>query len=183
MERYTPQTKEELKALVKDESINLGDIDTSNITDMSGLFLDSTRKDFSGIESWDVSKVENMSGMFENCPIDNFNNPLFLKKIFNNDMTLEKVEKILSKLPSKLVFQALFKQELEFKKKENINIEDNILKDCVKELYSEYLHSFSDQQMLNEFWFERAEEILNEKLSNISDSSLAELNVNKKYKL
>ena len=37
--KYKPQTKEELKKLVEDESIYLGDIDTSLITDMSNLFL------------------------------------------------------------------------------------------------------------------------------------------------
>lgn len=64
--RYIPDTKEELKILCDDLSINLGDIDTSKITDMSGLFKDSkrTKEQFSGIESWDVSNVENMHEMF-----------------------------------------------------------------------------------------------------------------------
>ena len=48
---YQPKTKAELQELVKDVSINLGDIDTSLITDMSGLFKESKRRDFSGIES------------------------------------------------------------------------------------------------------------------------------------
>ncbi|KAJ9816122.1 hypothetical protein QR412_05735, partial [Campylobacter jejuni] len=48
MPKYFPETKEELKALVEDESIYLGDIDTSKITDMSYLFENSTRTDFSG---------------------------------------------------------------------------------------------------------------------------------------
>ncbi|WP_366535041.1 BspA family leucine-rich repeat surface protein, partial [Campylobacter jejuni] len=64
MPKYFPETKEELKALVEDESIYLGDIDTSKITDMSELFLYSKREDFSGIEKWDVSSVRNMSYMF-----------------------------------------------------------------------------------------------------------------------
>ncbi|EAJ8747121.1 BspA family leucine-rich repeat surface protein [Campylobacter jejuni] len=67
MAKFTPETKEELKALVEDESIYLGDIDTSKITDMSELFKNSTRTDFSGIEKWDVSNVENMKGMFWFC--------------------------------------------------------------------------------------------------------------------
>ena len=62
--KYSPKTKEELKALVKDESINLGDIDTSKITDMSELFQYSKRDNFSGIENWDVSNVTDMSAMF-----------------------------------------------------------------------------------------------------------------------
>ncbi|EEU7470605.1 DUF285 domain-containing protein [Campylobacter jejuni] len=67
MPKYFPDTKEELKALVEDEAIHLGDIDTSKITDMSYLFEISTRTDFSGIEKWDVSSVRDMTGMFENC--------------------------------------------------------------------------------------------------------------------
>ncbi|WP_081003242.1 BspA family leucine-rich repeat surface protein [Helicobacter pullorum] len=61
---YIPKTKEELKDLVNDLSINLGDIDTSKITDMSSLFRGTQRTDFSGIEKWDVSNVENMYAMF-----------------------------------------------------------------------------------------------------------------------
>ena len=72
--KYHPQTKDELKALVDDESIYLGDIDTSAITDMSSLFYESNRKDFSGIENWDVSNVTDMSGMFLFCK--KFNQPL-----------------------------------------------------------------------------------------------------------
>lgn len=71
---YKPQTKEELKKLANDESIHLGDIDVSAITDMSELFERSKRTDFSGIESWDVSRVDDMSCMFEHAEI--FNQPL-----------------------------------------------------------------------------------------------------------
>ena len=68
---YHPQTKDELKKLVNDENIFLGRIDTSAITDMSGLFEDSGRRDFSGIETWDVSNVKDMSKMFSGA--ENFN--------------------------------------------------------------------------------------------------------------
>ena len=64
MKKYTPKTKQELQDLVDDESIYLGDIDTSLITDMSDLFLASERKNFKGIETWNTSKVENMESMF-----------------------------------------------------------------------------------------------------------------------
>ncbi|EOG8842656.1 BspA family leucine-rich repeat surface protein [Campylobacter jejuni] len=74
MAKYTPETKEELKALIKDESIYLGDIDTSKITDMSELFLYSKREDFSGIEKWDVSNVKDMDSMFWGC--ESFNQDL-----------------------------------------------------------------------------------------------------------
>ena len=62
---FTPQTREELLKLVKNLSINLGDIDTSKITDMSYLFFDTQRTHFSGIENWDVSNVESMAAMFK----------------------------------------------------------------------------------------------------------------------
>ena len=63
--KYKPTSKAELQKLVDDLSINLGDIDTSKITDMSYLFCYTSRTDFSGIEKWDVSNVTNMEGMFE----------------------------------------------------------------------------------------------------------------------
>ena len=68
---FQPKTKSELKALVNDSKVNLGEIDTSLITDMSELFIDSDRKDFSGIETWDVSNVLDMREMFKN--VETFN--------------------------------------------------------------------------------------------------------------
>ncbi len=73
-DKYKPNKRDELKALVKDESINLKDIDISLITDMSFVFSDSEGKDFSGIEDWDMSKVTNTNYMFYNAK--NFNHPL-----------------------------------------------------------------------------------------------------------
>ena len=67
--KFHPDTKEELLKLCRDESVYLGDIDTSKITDMSCLFEgDFIRysRDFSGIESWNVSNVKDMSYMFSN---------------------------------------------------------------------------------------------------------------------
>ncbi|EAH8811894.1 DUF285 domain-containing protein, partial [Campylobacter jejuni] len=69
--KYTPETKEELQALVDNEAIHLGDIDTSKITDMSYLFKRTKRKNFSGIETWNTINVKNMEGMFWGC--ENFN--------------------------------------------------------------------------------------------------------------
>ena len=66
--KYHPETKEELLKLCRDESVYLGDIDTSKITDMSDLFRGNDElwysRDFSGIEFWNVSNVKNMSYMF-----------------------------------------------------------------------------------------------------------------------
>lgn len=82
MTKYQPQTKSRLKQLVKNETINLGEIDTSYIEDMSELFWGSERKDFSGIETWNVSNVADMNHMFKetrtfNGNISNWN--LFLR--------------------------------------------------------------------------------------------------------
>ena len=71
MYKYKPQTKEELKKLAEDENIYLGDIDTSLITDMSELFKNSNRDNFEGLETWNTSNVVNMGSMFELA--ENFN--------------------------------------------------------------------------------------------------------------
>ena len=62
--KYRPKNNDELKALCDIDSIELDDIDPSKVTDMSRIFDGSNRKDFSGIESWNVSNVVNMYGMF-----------------------------------------------------------------------------------------------------------------------
>ena len=85
--KYHPKTKDELKELIENEAIYLGDIDTSAITDMSYLFIrerkkidscgtaydykTTKRKNFSGIRKWDTSNVTNMRGLFYN--LKNFN--------------------------------------------------------------------------------------------------------------
>ena len=65
---YHPKTKEELNKLIdkliKERGFNadLNDIDTSEITDMTGMFY---RSKFNGdISEWDVSNVYNMRDMF-----------------------------------------------------------------------------------------------------------------------
>lgn len=73
MAKFKPQNIEELKALVDDESVYLGDIDTSNITLMDFLFKDSQRRDFRGIETWDTSNVVSMTGMFHGAIYFNHN--------------------------------------------------------------------------------------------------------------
>lgn len=72
--KYKPKSKKMLKKLVEDESVYLGDIDTSAITDMSELFKGSNRTDFSGIEYWNVSNVTTMRSMFQNAR--HFNQPI-----------------------------------------------------------------------------------------------------------
>lgn len=77
---YRPKTKNELRKLILNEEIELNEIDTSCITDMSHLFepvLETgaqARSFFNGIETWDVSNVRDMSYMF--CFARNFNEDL-----------------------------------------------------------------------------------------------------------
>ena len=73
--KFFPETKEELRDIIKQrikdegKEVNLNDIDTSKITDMSNLF---SVLDFNGdISNWDVSNVKDMSAMFWKCK--NFN--------------------------------------------------------------------------------------------------------------
>lgn len=48
---YRPDSMEYLKKTVNDPTVSLGHIDTSLITDMSELFVESDRENFAGIEN------------------------------------------------------------------------------------------------------------------------------------
>lgn len=98
--KYKPKNKDELKKLVRDSSIHLGDIDTSLITDMNELFLYSTRKDFSGINEWDTSKVTDMGAMFfgsdfneelsfDTSNVSNMDSMFYRCKKFNKSLDLD----------------------------------------------------------------------------------------------
>ena len=72
---YFPQTKKELRDIIEKRikqegnEVDLNDICTSNITNMSSLFA---RLDFNGnISKWDVSNVTDMNNMFWGCEVFN----------------------------------------------------------------------------------------------------------------
>ena len=92
MPKYKPKTKQELEKLVYTDGIKLYDVDTSLITDMSELFYKSSRKDFEGIEDWDVSNVEDMSYMFAYMSYDSFES--HSKAKFNRNLNNWNVSKV-----------------------------------------------------------------------------------------
>ena len=99
---YHPTTRDELKELVnklvkeRGNDADLNDIDTSEITDMHGMFYDSN---FNGdISEWDVSNVKNMKSMFlrssftgdiSNWDVSNVENMswMFCFSAFNGDIS------------------------------------------------------------------------------------------------
>lgn len=66
---FIPLNTFELKILVEIEEVHLGQIDLSYIKSLAALFADcawwrTNRKDFSGIEQWDTSKINDMCKLF-----------------------------------------------------------------------------------------------------------------------
>ena len=104
--RFRPKNRDELKELTDINAINLGQIDTSLITNMCTLFFKSSRIDYSGIETWDVSNVHNMKGMFAYSHFNNDINDwdvsnvtcmdvMFYQTPFNHDLDKWDVSKVI----------------------------------------------------------------------------------------
>ena len=75
--KYFPKTREELREIVEQRmkkegpEVDLNDVDVSEITNMSYLFQYTN---FNGnISGWNVSKVTDMSHMFDGCKSFNQN--------------------------------------------------------------------------------------------------------------
>ena len=119
---YHPKTKGELQDLLKQlikERGNEGDfndIDTSEITNMSGLF-ESMDKFNGDISKWDVSNVVNMNSMFYKCT--EFNRPL-------NDWDVSKV----TDMYSMFYHCQSFNQDISNWDVSNVNDGNNIFYNC-----------------------------------------------------
>ena len=86
--KYFPKTREELDELLDRHDVEYSEIDVSEITDMSYLFIQPKEsiflpynksyhvldKDTAGLIYWDVSNVKNMEYMF--CGATSFNQPI-----------------------------------------------------------------------------------------------------------
>ena len=99
MLKHCPRTRNELKKLVDKDSINLADICTCCIDDMSYVFANSTRQDFSGLETWCISNVKDMQGMFYNATHFNYDinswnvsNVTNMKEMFLNCENLQTLD-------------------------------------------------------------------------------------------
>lgn len=75
MTKFSPKTKDELKALISDKSVYLGDIDTSTITDMSYLLFSWAKSFNQSIKTWQINKSAVLEKMFELCAISDDNKP------------------------------------------------------------------------------------------------------------
>ena len=57
------------KSCIEFEYLNLSNFDTSNVTNMEGMFFGCLKlKEIKGLNNFDISKVTNMISMFSLCP-------------------------------------------------------------------------------------------------------------------
>ena len=72
--KTTVKDRNELKRIIKkryannNEIIDVGDLDVSNVKSFKAIFANCRElKVIKGLETWDTSKAEDMSGMFDGC--------------------------------------------------------------------------------------------------------------------
>ena len=118
---YFPQTNEELKAIIKKrikeegKKVDLNDIDTSKITDMSHLFENTN---FNGdISNWNVSNVKNMNSIFASC------------KKFNSDISSWDVSNV-TNMSYMFFWCELFNQDISSWDVSNVNDMNNMFYHC-----------------------------------------------------
>ena len=157
MSKYKPSSINELKELVKDESINLGEIETSLIRDMSKLFsYPYLRKDWSGIESWDVSNVEDMSGMFmclettldlskwDTSNVVDMSN-MFAYSKFNGDISHWNISRVRDM--SFIFFKSTFNQDISRWNLSNVVFKDRVLLgSCIKEEFKPLINIIKEYE-------------------------------------
>lgn len=125
--KYFPESRSELRKLIKERvknegnDVNLNDIDTSKITDMESLFYSEALEDFNGdISKWNVSNVTSMNHMFYEC------------KNFNCDLSEWDVSKVKN---MRLMFNECYSFEgigLENWNVSNLEIIEGAFSNCIK---------------------------------------------------
>ncbi|MEI0594009.1 BspA family leucine-rich repeat surface protein [Brachyspira pilosicoli] len=172
MKKYKPTTKEELKRLVfTNNGIKLYDVDTSLITDMSKLFYESKRKDFEGIEDWDVSNVTNMDMMFAYM---GYNMLVRYSSIdFDQDLSNWNVSKVTS-MNNMFAYCSNFDQPLD--NWDVSNVEDMSFMFCGAKEFNQPLNSWNTSKVKNMRGMFQECEFFNQPLdkwdtSNVEDMS------------
>ena len=135
---FRPTTKKELRKKIKD-IVRGGDIpeswDLSAITDCSGLF--SGIEDFSRLEfiqNWDVSNVEIMTAMFEDCSEFNLNlNSWIVSNVENMDYMFENC--------------TIFDQPLDNWDVSRVEYMDFMFKDCIN--FNQPLNNWNVSRVLD----------------------------------
>ena len=171
MKKYKPTTKTKLKKLVFTDGIKLYDVDTSLITDMSKLFYESKRKDFEGIEDWDVSNVTNMDMMFAYM---GYNMLVRYSSIdFDQDLSNWNVSKVTS-MNNMFAYCSNFDQPLD--NWDVSNVEDMSFMFCGAKEFNQPLNSWNTSKVKNMRGMFQECEFFNQPLdkwdtSNVEDMS------------
>ena len=171
MKKYKPETKTELKKLVFTDGIKLNYVDTSLIKDMSNLFYKSKRKDFEGIEDWDVSNVTNMEMMFGY--MDYHLMGRYSMTDFNPNLNNWNVSKVKS-MNNMFAYCSNFDQPLD--KWDTSNVEDMAFMFCGAKEFNQPLNSWDTSKVKNMSGMFQECEFFNQPLdkwdtSNVEDMS------------